>query len=194
MPRAVHPPSNGHSRAPADGCASLGPRNARSTFIWISALIVCTATIWSAVVPPPPVLLWNASASSPKGLYLVTSALALRAGDMTVAWLPPAARRLAARRHYLPANVPLVKRVAAAAGDSVCAAGDRIRINGRLAAVRRRADPSRRPMPRWTGCKKLAPGQLFLLGAASPASFDGRYFGLTGPGALVGGARKLWPR
>jgi type IV secretory pathway protease TraF len=113
---------------------------------------------------------------------------------MAIAWPPPAARRLAATRHYLPANVPVVKRVAAAAGDRVCAAAVRIRINGRAAGVRRRADRSGHPLPRWTGCAKLGPGQVLLLGSAGPDSFDGRYFGLTEQAAIIGKARMIWPR
>jgi conjugative transfer signal peptidase TraF len=138
-------------------------------------------------------LVWNASASSPEGLYLVTSPAGLRRGDMAVAWPPVDARRLAARRRYLPASVPLVKRVAAGAGDRVCAAGSRIRVNGRLAALRLRADPLQRPLPRWSGCARLD-NAVLLLGTAGPDSFDGRYFGPTGERAIVGKAWKIWPR
>jgi type IV secretory pathway protease TraF len=113
---------------------------------------------------------------------------------MAIAWPPPTARRLAAARHYLPANVPVVKRVAAAAGDRVCANGVRIRVNGRVAAVRRRADLSGRPLPRWTRCAKLGARQVLLLGTAGPDSFDGRYFGLTEQAAIVGKAHMIWPR
>jgi type IV secretory pathway protease TraF len=40
---------------------------------------------------------------------------------MVIAWPPDVARDLASRRRYLPRNVPLVKPVAAIAGDRVCA-------------------------------------------------------------------------
>jgi len=61
-----------------------------------------------------------------------------------------------------------VKPVAAIAGDRVCALGRAILINDRLAAMRRRTDPSGRPMPWCTGCRLLGPGELFLLSGAVP--------------------------
>src|SRR3546814_14400024 len=81
---------------------------------------------------------------------------------------------LAARRHYIPANVPLVKHVAAAAGDEVCALGQEVFINGRLVAERRAVDAGDRPMPSWSGCVRLHGSQLFLLMTDNLASFDGR--------------------
>jgi type IV secretory pathway protease TraF len=113
-------------------------------------------------------------------------------GDIVVAWPPPPARRLAAVRGYLPASVPLVKRVAAVAGDRICARRDRIFINGRAAARRWSRDPSGRPLPRWSGCERLARGELFLLSPGTPDAFDGRYFGITRGSELVGTARLLW--
>lgn len=155
----------------------------------VTAGIVCIL-VW----PPRPVLVWNASASSRIGLYALSSPGRLRAGDMTVAWAPAFARRLAAARHYLPANVPLVKRVAAVAGDRVCARGRTIFVNGRAVALRRVRDPSGRPMPWWSGCHGLRTDELFLLSPGAPDAFDGRYFGLTRAGAVIGKARFLWPR
>jgi conjugative transfer signal peptidase TraF len=139
------------------------------------------------------VLLWNGSASSRIGLYAVGSG-DVRVGDTAVAWPPDKARRLAASRHYLPATVPLVKRVAAAEGDRVCAAGTGILVNGRRAARRRERDPSGRPLPWWSGCKLLQTGELFLLSPGSPGAFDGRYFGITRPAQLIGKARLLWAK
>lgn len=154
---------------------------------------VAAAVTLTIFWPPQPLLLWNPSPSSPVGLYAVTAPDRFGVGDFAVAWAPPAARRLAAVRSYLPIHVPLVKRVAAAAGDRVCARATRILINGRLAALRRRRDPSGRPMPWWTGCARLGPGQILLLSAAGPLAFDGRYFGPTGARQVIGKARLLWP-
>jgi type IV secretory pathway protease TraF len=140
-----------------------------------------------------PRLIWNASPSSPVGLYSVTQAVP-GTGEMAVAWPPGPVRRLAAGRSYLPRGVPLVKHVAAVAGDRVCAKGARIFINGREAAVRRVADPGGRPMPWWSGCTPLGRGDLFLLSPVGPLAFDGRYFGVTRRLDIVGKARLLWPR
>ncbi len=143
--------------------------------------------------PPTPRLVWNASASAPTGLYLVTPRAWFEPGDMVVAWAPRPFRQLAAERQYLPINVPLVKRVAAYAGDEVCALGHQLFINGRLAAGRRAVDGTGRPMPMWKGCIRLHGRQVFLL-MPSPASFDGRYFGATEGTYIVGKARLLWRR
>ena len=113
---------------------------------------------------------------------------------MVIAWAPAEARRLGAERHYLPSNVPLVKRVAAVAGDRVCAAGEAVFVNGRLEALRRPRDGPGRPMPWWTGCEVLRGGDLFLLTPSVPDSFDGRYFGITRAPEVVGSARLIWAR
>lgn len=157
----------------------------------IAACVVGLLSL-AASGPARPRLVWNASASAPVGLYWV-SAAPPRVGDMVVAWAPGPARLLAARRHYLPANVPLVKRVAAMAGARICAAGDWITIDGRRAARRRRRDAAGRRLPVWTGCHILAAGELFLL-MDNGASFDGRYFGVTPADHVVGRARLIWAR
>jgi len=152
------------------------------------------ALVSSLLIEPRPWLVWNASASAPVGLYAVGDAAPLARGDMVIAQVPVEFRLFAARRHYLPANVPLVKRVAAAAGDEVCAARARVMVNGRLVARRLDRDGAGRPMPWWSGCATLGPGEYFLLMANSSASFDGRYFGVSEAGDIVGKARLLWRR
>jgi conjugative transfer signal peptidase TraF len=156
-----------------------------------SIAILITALFLTMIWPPRPALVWNASASSPIGLYRVEAPGELARGDMVVAWAPREARRLAAERHYLPSNVPLVKRVAAGPGDRVCAAGEAVFVNGELAARRREADLSGRPLPAWSGCFDLVQGQLLLL-MPGEGSFDGRYFGLTSARDVVGRARLIW--
>jgi type IV secretory pathway protease TraF len=115
-------------------------------------------------------------------------------GEMVVASPPAEARRLGAERHYLPSNVPLVKRVAAVGGDRVCAVGEAVFVNGRLETLRRSKDPSGRAMPWWTGCEELAEGDLFLLTPDVPEAFDGRYFGISRRHQIIGRARLLWAR
>ena len=168
------------------------PRGLRRRAIAVGALV--TGLVASIVAPPRPRLVWNTSASAPVGLYAVGDRDGIEAGDMVIAWVPRRARALAAARHYLPANVPLVKRVAAAPGDTICAANDHIRVNGRWVAWRRSRDGRGRPMPAWRGCITLGEGALFLLMADSADSFDGRYFGPTSRGDVIGKAALLWAR
>ena len=176
--------------AKALGITRMG---ARRSVLALAAAAFPAALVTSMVLPPRPLLLWNASPSSPVGLYAVTAPSILRKGDLIVAWPPPKARRMAAARSYLPFNVPLVTRVAAVAGDRDCARGNRILINGRFASVRRESDPSGRQMPRWSGCVRLRHGEKFLL-SSGPLAFDGRYFGVTRASEAVGKARLLWTR
>lgn len=173
-------------------------RLARRAQHWRStaaAVAACTiiALVASMIWQPRPLLVWNASASAPIGLYAVTRPDDVRTGEMVIAWTPEPARSLAAERRYLPSNVPLVKRVGAAGGDRVCAIGEAIWVNGRHVAARREVDGSGRHMPWWTGCRDLVQGEYFLL-MDSPTSFDGRYFGVTQRDDLVGRAVPLWVR
>ena len=173
----------------------IAGRRQRRRRLGVTALVGWTAVPLALSIPwkPPVLLVWNASASAPIGLYRLHADDPVRRGDMVVAWTPGPARMLAARRHYLPANVPLVKRVAAVAGDRVCATGSAISINGRRIAMRQQSDGAARPMPWWAGCRKLASGEYFLL-MDRPESFDGRYFGVTQQDDLVGRAVLLWAK
>lgn len=166
-------------------------RRLRRTTIAIGACVFALAA--TIVSPPAPRLLWNASPSAPIGLYHVSPGTPATVGDMVVARVPLQWRRLAAVRHYLPENVPLVKRVAAASGSEVCASGDLIQVDGREVARRARRDGLGRSMPRWSGCVRLSGRQQFLLMDA-PTSFDGRYFGATEEADIVGRAVLFWRR
>jgi conjugative transfer signal peptidase TraF len=145
----------------------------------------------SAAVPMPVRLVWNVSASSPRGLYWVVPHSEVHSGDGVIAWLPAGTSELAANRGYLPLGVPLVKRVAGIPGDRICALRDRLTINGRGAAARKTFDARGRSLPNWTGCVRLGPGRFFLLGE-SPWSFDGRYFGASKASEIDGRAVLLW--
>jgi conjugative transfer signal peptidase TraF len=155
--------------------------------------IAALPPLLTLALKPPVLLVWNASPSAPVGLYWVYPNQTPGQGDLVIARMPAAVRRLADERRYVPASIPLVKRVAATQGDRVCASGKLIRINGRSAAVRRRIDAAGRPMPRWRGCHMLGPGEIFLL-RDNPDSFDGRYFGITRRRDLIGGAVLLWAK
>jgi conjugative transfer signal peptidase TraF len=166
-----------------------GRRRRRIAMVAAVAAVLAVATaFWT----PRPLLLWNLTESSPTGLYWVDTADNVQRGMFVVAWPPSAARRLGAERRYLPSNVPLVKEVAAVAGDEVCAIGEAVFVNGVLAGLRRTADGAGRPMPWWNGCHQLQSGELFLFSARQPGAFDGRYFGVTAPGEVIGRASLLW--
>ncbi|MGE5564285.1 MAG: S26 family signal peptidase [Bacillota bacterium] len=158
------------------------------------SLLVSGAIALALFTPARPLLLWNASASSTPGLYLLSSPGEPAVGDTVVGWAPPWARRLAAARNYLPNMVPLVKPVAAVTGDRVCARNGRIFVNGRSVATQRPRDGAGRPMPAWSGCRLLKPGELFLVSVGVRDAFDGRYFGVSRTGDMIGKAKLLWAR
>jgi conjugative transfer signal peptidase TraF len=151
-------------------------------------------TLASAVLRPAPLFVWNASASAPLGLYGIDIGAEPMRGDMVIARVPVDMRMLAASRRYIPADVPLVKHVAAVPGDTVCASGIRVTIDGKAAAIRRALDGMGRVLPWWSGCHLLRQGDIFLLSPAVPASFDGRYFGVSSRSDVIGVARPLWTR
>ncbi|SMF81657.1 conjugative transfer signal peptidase TraF [Tistlia consotensis] len=145
---------------------------------------------FSAIAHPQPHLVWNASASAPIGLYRVVSGAPER-GDFVLVRLPKAIEKLAAIRGYLPAGVPLIKRIAAVAGDDVCAVNRAIIVNGEIVARQRKADRAGRSLPRWNECRALVQGEFFLLGDA-PDSFDSRYFGPMTGARVIGRLAPLW--
>ncbi|WP_092788132.1 S26 family signal peptidase [Rhodospira trueperi] len=138
-----------------------------------------------------PWLVWNASASAPVGLYRVVARPVERSAPVLVR---PSAdmAALAAERGYLPAGVPLIKRVAAVAGDHVCAIGSAVVLHTLTVVRRLDADAAGRPLPRWSGCRRLADGEVFLLMADAPDSFDSRYFGSVPSASVMGRLVPLW--
>lgn len=168
---------------------TLGDRGAQ----WPLTLLVgsLVALGWAALTTSPPRLVYNASDSVPVGWYRISPANSLAPGDLVLADLPSEVRSLAAQRGYLPANVPLLKTVAAMAPQRVCALGSQVRIDGVVVATRMKWDRQGRALPTWQACRHLVGDELFLL-SSNPASFDSRYFGPVSANAVIGRAQPLW--
>ena len=137
-------------------------------------------------------LLWNASASVPIGLYRLRPAHPLRIGELVTIDAPPRLAAFMAARAYLPRGVPLVKHIAALGGQTVCRQAHTITINGHAVAVALERDSLGRPLPAWQGCRRLRRGEVFLLNLAAPGSFDGRYFGVLSIATIAASAEPLW--
>ena len=141
---------------------------------WIAAIVV-VAVLSTIVSPRRLLLVWNVTPSTPIGFYIVTQAMPER-GDLVVTRLPPGMEALAVSRSMLSANTPVLKPIAALAGDLVCRFGSTVTINGRFAAMARQLDRHGRTLPIWRGCRRLSVSQVFIL-AGHPDSFDSRYYG-----------------
>jgi len=122
----------------------------------------------------PPLALVNESPSLPRGLYLRDREGRPERGAV-VAFAQPEEARSYLALWGMPADVMLIKRVAAIGGDDVCQADGFLRTPERLVPVRSR-DRAGLPLPSWSGCRRLHPGELFVLGDTE-TSFDSRYFG-----------------
>lgn len=163
----------------------------RVATFYVTALSA-TAIAVSAADLFAPRLLYNASASMPLGWYAAGDPVDFAPGDIVVAHPPLRAEAMLVERGYLGAGVPLLKHVAAAAGAEVCRFGDTVSINGTPVGTARYVDGRGRPLPRWSGCRTLGPGEVFLFNPDAPGSFDGRYFGPTSTRDIIGKARPLW--
>ncbi len=154
------------------------------------------ALAWASFASPLPRLVYNPSDSVPVGWYRIdpTSrrADALPVGSIVLARLPADTAVLAAQRGYLPAHVPLLKRVGAVSPQLVCMADGIVHIDGVPVAAALPADRMGRPLRTWHACRRLRPGELFLLSTTNPASFDSRYFGPIPAANVIGVAYPLW--
>ncbi len=148
----------------------------------------------AAIDTPRPIVVWNATASAPIGFYRVTplEASSLRNGELILIRLPAEQSRLYAERGYLPADVPLLKRIAATGGQKVCERGGILSIDGRRVAAAMSVDGKGRRLAAWSECRRLRAYEVFALMPDVPASLDGRYFGPTSISSIVGRAQPLW--
>ena len=160
----------------------------------IAASAFAAAFVAIAVADPFPRVIWNASASAPIGLYRIHPESDPPTGTLVAVAPPERLARWLSARGYLPEGVPLLKHVAARAGQRVCRVGAAVSVDARRVAIARARDGRGRPLPVWQGCRTLKPGELLLLNPAHPDSLDGRYFGPLPASAVIGRATPLWLR
>ena len=151
-----------------------------------------TALAWPSVHTPITRIVYNPSDSVPLGWYRIGPPDSLHVGSIVLTRLPTDAAALAAQRGYLPEHIPLLKRIGAMSPQQVCIENYIVRIDGVAVADVRAADGRGRPLSAWQQCRPLRDGELFLLSATNPASFDSRYFGPVAVSAVIGSAQPLW--
>jgi type IV secretory pathway protease TraF len=93
---------------------------------------------------------------------------------------------------YLPRGVPLIKRVLALPGQTICRKGLAIIVDGIEMGIAREYDSRGRRLPVWQDCRVVADGEVFLMNWDEPSSLDGRYFGALAASSIIGRAEPLW--
>lgn len=146
----------------------------------------------TALINPLPRLMWNATASVPTGLYAIDPRAGRQLGELVAVKPPEPLAGFLADGGYLPKGVPLLKHVAAMAGQRVCRTGVVVTIDGRRVGSARERDRRGRALPIWSGCRAITEGELFLMNPDAPDSFDGRYFGPLPATSVLGRATPLW--
>lgn len=140
----------------------------------------------------PPRLIWNASASVPVGLYRVEPIVRVGVADLVVMMPPEPLATFLSERGYLPRGVPLLKRVLALAGTTVCRRGSEIVAYDMSYGRAREQDSRGRKLPDWQGCGVISEGEAFLMNWDAEDSFDSRYVGPMPIGAIIGRAVPVW--
>ena len=145
-----------------------------------------------AMVHVAPRLVWSASASVPVGLYEIGSATPLEVTDLVAVNAPDPLAAFLADRGYLPRGVPLLKRIAALPGQTVCRSGAHITVDGNTVGDALDRDRLGRTLPIWQGCHRLGASELFLMNIGVRDSLDGRYFGPLAVTTVIGRATPLY--
>ena len=152
----------------------------------ISVLTLALGSSWL------PLYLWNASASVPLGLYRLQAARERYVTELVAVMPPKPLATFLADGNYLPPGVPMLKRVAALPGQTVCREGLTVLVDAIAIGAARERDGRGRPLPLWQGCRVIAQGELFLMNRLSADSLDGRYFGPIPASAVIGRAHPVW--
>ncbi len=93
---------------------------------------------------------------------------------------------------YVPIGVPMLKRVLALPGQTVCRNGLTIAVDGIDMGQAHERDGRGRPLPVWQGCRVIAGGDIFVMNWQCADSLDGRYFGPLPASAVIGRAVAVW--
>jgi conjugative transfer signal peptidase TraF len=141
---------------------------------------------------PQPHYIWNLTPSVSLGLYSIQPPDRLNVTTLVVAMPPEPLATALADRGYLAHSVPLLKRILALAGQTVCRVGVQVTVDGIAVSPARERDLRGQPLPVWQGCRVIATDEVFLMNWDEPDSLDGRYFGPLPRGAIVARAVPVW--
>lgn len=154
---------------------------------WAAAVLVATMT-----GGPLPLYIWNASPSVATGLYRLVPAKTFHVAELVAVRPPEPLATFLNLNGYLPARIPMLKRVLAVPGQTICRIGPAIWVDDIAVGAARDRDRRGRLLPKWQGCRVVAEGELFLMNWQSDDSLDGRYFGLLPASSVIGRALPVW--
>jgi conjugative transfer signal peptidase TraF len=153
---------------------------------------IAISLVLSTVRVSTPHYIWNASNSVPIGLYRVLPVTQLTVTELVAVQPPDLLAAFLDLNGYLPIGVPMLKRVLALPGQTVCRNGLTIAVDGIDIGYARERDGRGRPLPTWRGCRVIAAGDVFVMNWQSGDSLDGRYFGPLPASAVIGRAIPVW--
>src|SRR5437763_12481064 len=148
----------------------------------------------STVEGTTPHYIWNASNSVPIGLYRLQPATDLTVTELVAVQPPDLLAAFLDLNGYLPIGVPMLKRVLALPGQTVCRKGLAISVDAIDVGEALSRDSRGRPLPVWQGCRVVGADELFLMNWQSGDSLDGRYFGFVPQSSVIGKALPMWTR
>jgi len=153
---------------------------------------VATGLLLFTIGGTTPHYIWNASNSVPIGLYRVQSVTQLTVTELVAVQPPDLLAAFLDLNGYLPIGAPMLKRVLALPGQTVCRNGLTIAVDGIDIGNARERDGHGRRLPAWHGCHVIADGDVFVMNWQSEDSLDGRYFGSLPASAVIGKAVPVW--
>ena len=152
------------------------------------------ALVLSTMGEATPTYIWNASKSVPIGLYQLQPVGRLAVTELVAVRPPEPLATFLDLNGYLPIGVPMLKRVLALPGQTVCRKELTISVDGIDVGDALSRDSRGRPLPVWQGCHSVEPDELFLMNWQSADSLDGRYFGFVPNSSVIGKALPVWTR
>ena len=164
----------------------------------LAASVALTGVLVPMIAAGAGALCLNLSASMPAGLYRVRTGATPTRGMTAVVCLPAELGRLGMARGYLQGGrclgsvEPVLKPVAAVAGDTVDVTAAGVSVNGVVIVPPGLAlDRAGRPAsPMRPGHYIVPAGAVWLLSAHSARSWDSRYYG---PVPVAGVRGRAWP-
>jgi conjugative transfer signal peptidase TraF len=162
-------------------------------FSTLAVMLVGIAVLVAPVVAEPvPLYVWNVSESVPLGLYRLRPADKLFVTELVAVQPPEPLATFLDLNGYLPVGIPMLKRVLALPGQTVCRSGRSISVDKIDMGEARERDSRGRPLPVWHGCRVVGEDELFLMNWQSEDSLDGRYFGPIAASSVIGRAFPVW--